>query len=323
MPFENHRNPRKEAVGVSGDLPAPPAGRVLMGSAVTDSQVVLFAVTLLVVLAGTELSAQQQKIDVGGHRLSITCAGRGTPTVILENGAAAPPSSVTWERVAPRIAEYSRVCYYDRAGYGNSEPGPKPRTSQQIVHELRTLLRKARISPPYILVGHSFGGLSVRLFANQFPNDVAGLVLVESAHEDMKVLFTKVRQEQRLPDTAAFPPAEELKAAMQGYPWVKAAVDEWTALDESLSQVRSSRNTLEQKPLVVLARGKAGRLPGVPSDKMQPFDEVWRGLQVRLAKLSREGQLTIVKGSGHDIPREQPEAIVNAVRQVFETFRGR
>lgn len=283
----------------------------------------VFALVLLLVVTGTEIAAQQQKIDVGGHRLSVTCAGQGSPTVILENGTAAPPSSVTWERVALRIAEYSRVCYYDRAGYGDSESGPRPRTAQQIVRELSVLLRKARISPPYVLVAHSFGGLNCRLFANQFPDEVAGLVLVESAHEDMKLEFAKVRQEHGLPDAAAFPPAEVLKAEMQGYPWIQAAVDEWVALDESLSQVGTSRNELEQKPLIVLARGRPGRLPGVPPNKMRPFDKVWRDLQTRLAKLSRVGQLVIVEGSSHDVPREQPEAIVKAVQQVVETARGR
>ena len=95
-------------------------------------------------------------VDIGGYQLHINCTGKGSPTVILEAGLGG--DSRSWHEVQPEIAEFAQVCSYDRAGLGWSDPGPKPRTSQQIVKELHRLLAKADIQSPYVLVGHSFGG---------------------------------------------------------------------------------------------------------------------------------------------------------------------
>src|SRR5215216_361500 len=129
-----------------------------------------------------------QLVDVGGHRLHLHCVGKGSPTVIMEAGGAG--NVLHWMLVQPAIARSTRVCAYDRAGMGWSEPGPPPRTPQQIVAELHTLLTNARIPGPYILVGHSIGGKYVRLYASQYPQDVAGLVLVDGRHEDVDAAMT-------------------------------------------------------------------------------------------------------------------------------------
>lgn len=121
-------------------------------------------------------------IDVGGHRLHLTRAGAGGPTVVLDAGLAG--FSLDWGLVAPEVARFTTVCAYDRAGYGWSDPGPLPRTSSRIAAELHALLHHAEIEPPYVLVGHSFGGFNVRLFADYFPDEVAGMVLVDVSHED-------------------------------------------------------------------------------------------------------------------------------------------
>jgi pimeloyl-ACP methyl ester carboxylesterase len=122
-------------------------------------------------------------IDVGGHRLHIHSQGSGGPAVIIDAGL----SAASWEceSFAGRIAGFTQVCTYDRAGYGWSDPGPRPRTSQQVVAELRALLQRAQIKPPYILVGHSWGGLNVRLYASQYPNEVVGLVLLDAVNLDL------------------------------------------------------------------------------------------------------------------------------------------
>jgi pimeloyl-ACP methyl ester carboxylesterase len=119
-------------------------------------------------------------VDVGGFKLHINCTGEGSPAVILD--AALGGSSLSWSLVQPEIASATRVCSYDRAGFGWSEAGPMPRTASRIASELRVLLDRAEVPPPFVLVGHSFGGLVMRIFAGRYRSDVAGLVLVDPAH---------------------------------------------------------------------------------------------------------------------------------------------
>jgi pimeloyl-ACP methyl ester carboxylesterase len=121
-------------------------------------------------------------VDMDGHSLHINCVGEGSPTVILESGLGA--TSVDWANIQPEVANTTRVCAYDRAGSGWSEPGPGPGDPQQIAAELHTLLANAGIDGPYVLVGHSFGGLYVRMYAYQYPNEVEGMVLVDSSHPE-------------------------------------------------------------------------------------------------------------------------------------------
>lgn len=121
-------------------------------------------------------------IDVGGYRLHLNCQGEGTPAVILD--AALGASSISWSLVQPEIACVTRVCAADRAGLGWSDAGPMPRTAGRVADELRVLLERAGIAPPYVLVGHSFGGLVMRIFATRYANDAAALVLVDPAHPE-------------------------------------------------------------------------------------------------------------------------------------------
>ena len=118
-----------------------------------------------------------QLVDVGGHRLQINCTGEGSPTVVIEAGLG--DWSTGWGYVQPEVAKTTRVCTYDRAGWGWSDPGPEPRDAAQIAKELHTLLQKANIPGPYVIVGHSLGGLPVRVFTHDYPAEVAGVVLVE------------------------------------------------------------------------------------------------------------------------------------------------
>lgn len=123
-----------------------------------------------------------QLVDVGEHKMHIHCTGEGSPTLVMDIGIGW--FSLIWSFVQPEVAKFTRVCTYDRAGYAWSDPNPTPRTSQQLVQELHTLLTNAGIEGPYVLVGHSLGGLNVRLFASQYPSEVVGIVLVDAVHEE-------------------------------------------------------------------------------------------------------------------------------------------
>ena len=119
-------------------------------------------------------------VNLGTHSLHLHSKGEGSPVVILDAGMAS--TSLSWAFIQDELAKFTHVCSYDRAGLGWSEPGPKPRTTAQILAELRALLQKSGIPPPYVLVGHSFGAFTVRLFAALHPNEVAGLVFIDGLH---------------------------------------------------------------------------------------------------------------------------------------------
>lgn len=137
-------------------------------------------------------------VDVGGWRLHFYCTGKSkgnAPTVLLEAGSG--DFSIDWSLVQPEVARIARVCSYDRAGSGWSELGPRPRTMRQGVYELHTALRKAGEKGPYVLVGQSLGGLIIRVFASQYSKDVAGMVLVDSTHEDAELMLNGKFQRMR------------------------------------------------------------------------------------------------------------------------------
>ena len=149
-------------------------------------------------------------VDVGGWRLHLHCTGSNkgnTPTVVFESGAG--DFSFDWSLVQPAVSRFTRVCSYDRAGNAWSDLGPRPRTMKQVVYELHTALNKARAKGPYVLVGQSFGGLLMRTFAAQYPKEVAGLVLVDSTHEDTTLFMNgKIQRMRELSQGRPIPPIQ-------------------------------------------------------------------------------------------------------------------
>ena len=121
-------------------------------------------------------------VSLGTHRLHLHCLGAGSPTVVFD--AALGGSSLSWTFIQPAVAEFTTACTYDRAGFGWSDAGPMPRTVRRIAAELYALLRAAEVTPPYVLVGHSFGALSIRAYTSSHSEDVAGLVFVDPAHPE-------------------------------------------------------------------------------------------------------------------------------------------
>lgn len=151
-------------------------------------------------------------VDVGGHRLHLNCTGKSGPTVVLIAGSG--DFSFDWELVQPNLANFTRVCSYDRAGFAWSDPGPIPRTMRQEAYELHTLLKNARIKAPYVLVGHSLGGLIARVYQEQYPDETAGLVLVDSTHEDTTLIMQgKLVRIRQFAKGTHVPPAQTMQTS--------------------------------------------------------------------------------------------------------------
>ncbi len=253
-----------------------------------------------------------RQIDVGGHRLFIYCTGTGSPTVVLDSGLG--DSGFAWGNVSHGVAAFARVCFYDRAGLGSSDPAPMPRTSQQVVADLHVLLTKAAIRPPYVLVGHSFGGMNVRLYAGEYPQEVAGMVLVESVHPDQ---FSRI---------GAVIPAPRAGESRQLHDFRAAFVDDITHpernpegvdIDASVAQVRRV-SSLGAIPLVVISRGRAEIEPPELAGKAE---RIWQDLQTDLLGLSSNSIQIKAERSGHGVPGMQPDLIVTAIRKVVDAVR--
>jgi pimeloyl-ACP methyl ester carboxylesterase len=254
--------------------------------------------------------------DIGGRRLFLTCAGEGSPTVVLESGAGG--GAAAWAAVQPALAQQTRVCSYDRANLpgGASDPAPKPRGAADVVADLHALLAAAQVPGPYVLVGHSLGGLYARLYAHTYPDHVVGLVLVDATHED---------QEQRRDALRArFLPATMASMLEPELPFVARVADEQVDFALSAGQVRAARarTPLPPLPLVVLMHGVApDPAPGTPPELAVAEEALWRQLQEDLATLVPGGRLVVAEESGHAIPQEQPELVVTMVADVVAAVR--
>jgi pimeloyl-ACP methyl ester carboxylesterase len=262
-------------------------------------------------------------IDVGGHRLHIWCTGAGSPTVILETGLGG--SAVGWGFVQPDVARFTRVCSYDRAGLGYSDPGPSPRTARRIARELAELLGRSGITEPVVLVGASSGGFSTRILASEHAERVSGLVLVDASHEDqahsvppiarvvpvlasigaLRLLGVEFNMspESLAPAVRAYGRATHFRAS--GY---KTGANEITNIQESANEVRASRRQLNI-PVVVVTGARGA-------------DTEWLDLQRDQVKLSSRG-CHVLAESGHVIAVEQPEVVVEAIRAVVDAARNR
>ncbi|MFN3514870.1 MAG: alpha/beta fold hydrolase [Phenylobacterium sp.] len=283
-----------------------------------------------------------------GRRINLRCSGVGAPTVILESGHGA--TSLAWSRVQPELAKTHRVCAYDRAGYGFSDPGPTPRDGAAIARDLDRALRAARINGPFILVGHSAGGLYVRLFANRRPREVVGMVLVETSVEhqdrrfadllgpgaaDLSPIRARLERcltaaEQRAlpstdpaltrctpapnPDRPPVVQAARLAEAQRPSTW-RAQISEldnlWTRTSDQISRGPQSYGDL---PIIVLTAGDA--YATAPEPGRSVIRRRWAELHAEIAARSTRGEARVVEGSGHMMILDRPEAIIDAVKYV-------
>jgi len=273
-----------------------------------------------------------QLVDVGGYRLHINCTGTGSPTVVIDAGLG--DWSTTWGGyVQPEVAKTTRVCTYDRAGMGWSEAGPLPRDAAQFAKELHTLLQNAHIPGPYVMVGHSLGGLGVRVFVHDYFSEVAGVVLIESMNPKQLIQspmevqsqsesrsqpfslqaalahFGVVRLLVKLPGIApSVPPNEEAYYPLYVRPQsLQATTNESQGMPAAGAQAAAVK-TFGDLPLIVLT-AKLNNLPG------------WQEWQTELLQLSSNSQQLFAEKSDHNIQIEEPDAAVAAIIQMVEQVR--
>jgi len=279
---------------------------------------VLGTVAILVVAVGSILGPRLyrafsllnagEQIDIGGRQIFIHCEGSGSPTVLLEHGLGS--NGHEWQGVQGTIADQTRVCWTSRAGMGFSDrvPAGTVRTAQDAVDDLTAVLVRAEVPGPYVLVGHSFGGYVVRLFAAQHPDDIVGVVLVDSSHQEQ--------------------PAQ-LQSRVSAAAWDEVSVffgaDNPENMDftASASQVRRAQS-LGSLPLVVLEATEqatntteAGISETTATEIDTAMSSLWPELQADLATLSTEGTHRVVTDSGHFIHEDNPTAVVAAITNVL------
>lgn len=265
-------------------------------------------------------------VDIGnGRRLYLTCRGTGSPTVLLEAGAGndaqiwehiALPSDTNTEAVLPAVANFTRVCAYDRPGtllddthHSRSDPVAGRRDAADMVADLHALIETAGLEKPLVLARHSFGGLIVRLYANTYPDDVAGLVFIDAAHE------TYYAGLQRLLTPEQWVSANELPGR-EDYPELESIDVIASAQEVSAAQESSP---LRQMPVVVLTHGIDFGFPAAyPGAELEA---VWQEAQRELAALVPGTRSIVATESGHYIQIDQPDLVVGAIREVVEAVR--
>ena len=267
-------------------------------------------------------------VDVGGYRLHIKCTGAGSPTVVIESGWG--DFSAAWGWVQPEVAKSTRVCTYDRAGMGWSEASPEPRTAREFAKELHTLLEKANVPGPYVLVGHSLGGYTILVYAHDYPEEVVGVVLIDA--QDLPASDGAAPTPAPKPGRNPLPslmariglvrllagPLDAIKNLPEGDKQAYTAyavaprsaqtfLDEGRGMSEGGAQARAV-TSLGALPLIVLSRGK-------------DQDAKHTAAQADLLQLSTNSQQFFADQSGHSIHIDQPEAAVAAIVKMVELAR--
>ena len=254
---------------------------------------------LLTSVTTWQLAAQskdgEQLIGVGAHKMFLDCAGpTNGPTIILEAGSG--DSSEVWSAVQKQVAEFARGCSYDRLGLGKSEKIAPAHTTDEIVEDLHQLLRTSSLSPPYVMVGHSMGGIYVRKYAALYPTEVVGLVLLDSSHEEQFARVSQISPE-----------------------WAQRIRERFSVDEQRAGGFLPEGERLTwhfNGPLIVIEHGKMPQPAGSDPTAKQS-EAVFHILQEDLAKRSKYGQLREGKTSGHYIQRDQPELVTQSIKDVI------
>jgi pimeloyl-ACP methyl ester carboxylesterase len=297
-----------------GPVPNAPAGAAPAGLASQTQKLPAPPPPPAAKIPPLAIKGTEHMIDVGGRRLHSFVYGAGGPTLVLVSGFGAPQAY--WNPVVDGTADLATVVTYDRAGYGKSERGDRPVDGTATVDDLHVLLGKLGVPKPYVLVGHSYGGRIVRLFASAYPADVAGLVLEEAGHED-------------LPDAqlAALTGKDRETLEKMIAPYRTKVPDPRTETDymaETVEELRRS-GPLPRVPLVVITAGARGSgLPQVFSPEGQAkLAEAAMAMQKKLVELVPGAEHVLVEGAGHNVHLEKPEAVIAPIRTMLASLKER
>ena len=239
------------------------------------------------------MSPHEITAQVDGRRLYGLLAGDGKTTVVLDAGLGG--SSAEWSKIQTEVARFSKVVSYDRAGLGRSDKAPIPRTCKDIIHDLRSFLLAAALRPPYVLVAHSWSGLNARWYANQYPDEIAGMVLIDAVHESKYERFEKVLSDER---------AQRMWAAVLD----PSKNDEHIDRAASIQQVQSTRDALYSFPLIVLTR----------ADVTDELHLIETSLQADFLKLSTKSWQYRSRYPDHHIQVSEPELVIDSIHQIVE-----
>jgi len=270
--------------------------------------------------SGDRSGQMDEKVSIGTHSLHIRCMGQGGPTVVIDTGVG--DTLEGWSAIQSQIAEFTHVCIYDRAGYESSEPGPLPRHSQRLADELQQLLKNAGVRGPYVLVGHSLGGLTMQVFADQYPDLVAGLILLDPTPipfitgqafpELYQMLEGQAAEFQNMAEAARQSTDPEAQASAN---YLGAIASEHAALiAESASQV-AAIESFGEFPLVVIGSGIPNQGFGPDANAFQQF---WIEQNQALAGKSENGRFVLAQDSSHYIHEDAPEVVLDAIRELVE-----
>jgi pimeloyl-ACP methyl ester carboxylesterase len=272
-------------------------------------------------LPGDPMSDEFKTVDVGGRRLRYVCKGEGSLTVVVDQGQGLSIERsfersvrIGWGKVFLEIQESTRILMHDRAGLGSSDPAPAPRTCLDMVDDLRAVLSKAQVKPPYLLVGHSIGGFNVRLFAGRYPHEVSGMVLVDSSHPDQLARFASILPPEVVGESL---PLRVLRHGPDAT-LSSEAIDFRTCASQA-GQVTS----IGLKPLVVVSQSpRALGPPGIPLDLWEKMRPVWSDLQGELLALSGSSSQVVANHAGHQVQAEEPKLVVDAILKALSEVRS-